>query len=157
MDVNIIEQICSKAMWIPLVSSFVFGVIAKYLFNLFVTPRIEVNVNIIPDYKTKAPYITVRNQSICRWNKAYDIHVYLTYYKNVNGNYEPFHSGRIIDGVIKANSTEKYTIQPKETTIDLEKIDYQIGVILICRNRFSTYSIIEQVCYPDKSAVKNPT
>ena len=75
----------------------------------------------------------------------------------MQGAYEPFHTGSIIDGQIKSNSTEKYSIMPKENISDnLNIIDYKVGVVMIYRNKYSTYSIIEKECYPDKSAIKNP-
>lgn len=151
-----IGQLTEITMWITIVASFVFGIIVKYFLNLLTKPCLEIEENIVPDYRTKMPYIKVCNKSVLRWHKAYDLQFYLTYYQYVDGKYEPFHTGSIADGVIKSKSTEKYSIMPTgNINVDLNKIDYKVGVVLIYRNGYSTYSIIEKECYPDKSAFKN--
>ena len=151
-----IEHLTETDMWITIIVSIIFGMIVKYLLNLFTMPCVKIEENIVPDYKTKMPFIKVSNKSILKWHKAYDLQFYLTYYKKINGQYEPFHTGSIVDGVIKSRSSEKYSITPIENIdVDLNKLDYKVVVVLIYRNRYSTYSIIEKECYPDQSAFKN--
>ena len=154
MENNILSQIPTEALWA--IVSFGLGVFVKYIFNVFVTPRIDIVSDIVPDLKTQEPYIKVRNSSFVKWNKAYDLHFYLTYYRKERNVYEPFHTGIIEDGLIKPGKSEKYAITPKDETnnVVLDGLDYKISVILIYRNRFSTYTIVEQECIPDASTIK---
>ena len=82
MESCIVNYIPSEAFWA--VVSFFIGVVAKYIFNIVVTPKIKIFRDIVLDTKTKEPYIKVSNVSRFGWNKAYDLHFYLTYYHKNN-------------------------------------------------------------------------
>ena len=151
---NDMNVLCSTGFWLSIISSFFFGVLVKYLFNKVMSPKIVIGKYILPDEKTHKPYIKVCNKSFCKRNSAYDLHLYLTYYK---GNI-PIHTGFIRDGVMKVDSDkgEKYSITTKK------KIDYDafspncsLEVTLICRNRFGTYSLFEEKCCVDSSTIKH--
>lgn len=154
MENSILNQMPSEALWALV--SFVLGLFIKYLFNVLVTPKIKILEEILPDIKTKKPYIKVTNTSFAKWNKAYDLHFHLTYYYTDGNKYKPFHTGVIDDGIIKPNTSEKYSISLKQKVkYNLDNTDYKINVILIYRNRFSTYSIVEQECFPNTNAIKS--
>lgn len=159
MENSVIVQCSMASIKLTIVSaivSFFVGVFVKYLFNKFVTPKITIDKLILPDTKTKKPYIKINNKSFLF--RAYDIHVYLAYLKLNDGKFQRFHTGIIKEVVLKTRSDGKYSITPKDN--ELKKYDafnpeYRLGVVLMCKNRFGTYSIKEQVCIPDTVDIRN--
>lgn len=144
-------------MWISAVVSFFLGFLLKVLMNIFLTPNVVINKDILLDIRTNEPYIKIANQSRRKWNTAYDIQIYLTYSKyDINSQkYIPMHTGFIKDGKLAKDDSVKYLVYPQNGFDDTLKNTYKLEVTFFCKNRFGTYLIVDQECAFDMSCVKN--
>lgn len=128
--------------WLFAVLTFLLGVIVKYLFNVFSSPKLKVDKYVVLDKDAK-PWIRVKNQSICV--KAYDLRFFIVYYQNG----KRIHTKIIKEGVLRGKVDETYPITPQDK--DGNDISYDITdsknyaeITLIYRNKYNTMSVKEQ-------------
>ena len=135
-------ELFSLNSWLFAVLSFSLGVIAKYLFNVFSSPKLEIEKYVVLDKETK-PWIRVRNPS--KYIKACDLRLFISYYqkdRRVNTKI-------IKDGILNVRKDELYSIRPQDKdgndlSYDITNTENHLEVTLIYRNRFNTMSVKEQ-------------
>lgn len=143
--------------WISVVVSFFLGFLSKVLTNIFLTPNIVIDTDILWDCITKKPYIKISNKSRFEWNTAYDLQIFLTYnkYEATSQKYIPFHTGFIKDGKLIKDAIGKYFVCPKNGFENLQDASYKLDVTFVCKNKFGTYLIVDQECAFEMSVIKN--
>lgn len=135
-------ELHSLNSWLFAILTFSLGVIAKYLFNVFSSPKLEVEEYVVLDKYAK-PWIRVRNLSGCI--KACDLRLFISYYQKG----KRVHTKIIKDGVLNGRKNELYSITPQDKdgnaiSYDITNTENYVEVTLIYRNKFNTMSIKEQ-------------
>ena len=135
-------ELLSLNSWLFAVLSFSLGVIVKYLFNVFSSPKLEIEKYVVLDKDTK-PWIRVRNLS--KYIKACDLRLFISYYQKG----KRVHTKIIKDGVLNGRKNELYSITPQDKdgnaiSYDITNTENYVEVTLIYRNKFNTMSVKEQ-------------
>lgn len=128
--------------WLFAILTFFTGVIVKYLFNVFSSPKLEVERYVVLDKNAK-PWIRVRN--LDKFIKACDLHFFISYYQNG----KRVHTKIIKDGILNRGKDELYSIVPLDKDgnailYDITNTENYVEVTLIYRNKYNTMSVIEQ-------------
>lgn len=134
--------IFSPNTWPFAILTFFLGALVKYLFNVFSSPKLDVEKYVVLDKNTK-PWIRVRNLS--RFIKACDLRLFLSYYQNG----ERVHTKIIKEGILKGKKDELYPVTPQDRkgndiSYDITNSHNYIEVTLIYRNKYNTMSVKEQ-------------
>lgn len=134
--------------------TFILGYLCKFAYETFFTSKVKIHEFIYYNEEEHIFYIIVENKGKWKIWDMYDLHLQITYYENINGEYKPIRNGEITHGKLSAKEVSNLNVMPKnKIDFNMYSYTYKLGVILVYKNRFNKTLIVEQECIRNNTPI----